>query len=227
MDVYAEETVRRRRNLVLCECKQWRRRVPQTVVHSFGNVVTDSGANVGYVVSAAGLQSGAFAAADRSNVRLVTWEGFQAEFEQSWIDHFFLPEITERLDALFSHTEPLIPRAFDDLSDEDKSAYLRLRDTTTRWVASDDVHQACRFSGGRYRSGRDHAPEQMAPRLDQMPAEVVDAVTYREFLEAVLLHGEAAIAGLSLGAPRVRRIACCRGGLSEWRVSPERAVAAA
>jgi hypothetical protein len=196
VDVYAEETVRGRPNLILCECKLWRSRVPQAVVHGFRNVVTDSGANIGYIVSTAGFQAGAFAAADRSNVRLVTWEGFQAEFEQSWIDHFFLPEITERLDALFSHTEPLIPRVFDDLSDEDQAAYLQLRDRYEAfgWLMTMFTTRAVEWRPMPQLPIRHRAPEQMVPQLDHMPAEVVDAATYREFLEAALRHGQAAIA---------------------------------
>jgi restriction system protein len=85
IDVYAEEEVKGRRYVLLCECKHWRTRVPQNVVHAFRTVCADVGANAGYVISTAGFQAGAFEAAKQTNVSLVTWEEFQAKFEESWL----------------------------------------------------------------------------------------------------------------------------------------------
>jgi restriction system protein len=41
IDVYAEETVDGRRYVILCECKHWRARIPQTVIHAFRTVMAD------------------------------------------------------------------------------------------------------------------------------------------------------------------------------------------
>src|SRR5258705_8303667 len=88
VDVYGEESIDGRRYTVLCECKHWKTHVPQTVIHGFRTVVADAGANLGYIVSSSGFQSGAFSAAELSNVRLVTWEEFQKEFTASWVQHY-------------------------------------------------------------------------------------------------------------------------------------------
>ncbi len=51
IDIYAEEQVRGRKYTIICECKFWQNRVPQNVIHGFRTVVSDIGANVGYVIS--------------------------------------------------------------------------------------------------------------------------------------------------------------------------------
>ena len=77
VDVYAEETVRGRKYTIACECKHWRSRIPQAVVHGFRTVVQEIGANIGYIISMEGFQSGAVAAGDLTNLKLVTWQEFQ------------------------------------------------------------------------------------------------------------------------------------------------------
>jgi restriction system protein len=84
VDVYAEEVVNGRKYIVICECKHWRANVPQAVIHGFRTVLSDLGANLGYIITTSDFQSGSFAASNLSNVKLLTWEGFQNEFEESW-----------------------------------------------------------------------------------------------------------------------------------------------
>jgi hypothetical protein len=84
IDVYAVDRTREPRLLVLCECKHWNSRVPQTVVHAFRTIVHESGAHVGYIVSSAGFQQGAIDSAEGTNVHLVTWEQFQQAFYERW-----------------------------------------------------------------------------------------------------------------------------------------------
>jgi hypothetical protein len=98
------------------------------VIHAFRTVVSDSGPNVGCVITTSDFQSGAFTAADLTNLRLVTWREFQAEFESTWIENYLRPEVTKRLDALMSLTEPLVPLPFHELSETMKREYLELRD---------------------------------------------------------------------------------------------------
>ena len=64
----------------LCECKHWQTAVPKTIVHGSRTVVTDSGANLRIVILLVGFQRGAYDAAEYSNVKLLTWEGFQQLF---------------------------------------------------------------------------------------------------------------------------------------------------
>ena len=86
IDVYAADSTREPRLLILCECKHWNSRVPQTVIHAFRTVVHESGAHVGYIVSSAGFQQGAIESAEGTNVHLVTWEQFQQAFYERWFD---------------------------------------------------------------------------------------------------------------------------------------------
>ena len=46
----------------LCECKHWKRAVPQEIVHAFRAVLGDAGAHRGFIISSIGFQQGAFEA---------------------------------------------------------------------------------------------------------------------------------------------------------------------
>lgn len=85
VDVFGKYTKSNPNEIVLVECKQWNSRVPKTVVQSFRTVVTDFGANVGYIISKKGFQSGAYEAADKSNVHLMTFEEFQKNFATRYL----------------------------------------------------------------------------------------------------------------------------------------------
>src|SRR5436190_7050177 len=76
IDVYAEESLKGRKYIILCECKHWKAAVPQGVVHSFRSVMADVGAHKGYIISSSGFQSGSREAAELTNVELTTWERF-------------------------------------------------------------------------------------------------------------------------------------------------------
>lgn len=43
----------------IVECKNWGNTIPQSVVHSFTTVMGETGANIGFIISQHGLQSGA------------------------------------------------------------------------------------------------------------------------------------------------------------------------
>jgi hypothetical protein len=107
IDVLATETIRGREYKTLIECKNWANRVPQHVVHSFRTVVADVGANVGYIVSRAGFQSGAYQAAEHTNVKLLTWHEFQEIFEQQWYWEFLTRYVVEHLEPLGDYLEPI------------------------------------------------------------------------------------------------------------------------
>jgi hypothetical protein len=112
IDVYAVESILGREVVVFCECKHWKAAVPQGVVHSFRTVVSDGGANTGYIISSSDFQSGARSAAEKTNVQLVNWEQFQLEFESSYYEHYFRSKLKEFVDPLCSFTEPLGPAPF-------------------------------------------------------------------------------------------------------------------
>ncbi|WP_280156394.1 restriction endonuclease [Piscinibacter sp. XHJ-5] len=79
-DVFARKPVGGHDFSIAVECKQWRKNVPQAVVHAFRSQVDDLGADAGYIVSAAGFQSGAYEAAENTSIRLLIWEQFLTKF---------------------------------------------------------------------------------------------------------------------------------------------------
>ena len=199
VDVYSEEVVKGRRYVLLTECKNWGRPVPKHVIHAFRTVVAETGANVGYIVSSSGFQSGAIAASELTNLRLVTWSEFQAEFEQAWIANHLLPAVWHRLDPLFSYTEPLVPRSFIEVDDATVEVLKGLREQYMEfgWLMmtfTPFMHEALDRRGGP--SGIPTLPIRPRASADlesSAPDAVLDAVGYREFLNAAVTYGESAI----------------------------------
>ncbi len=85
IDVHVVDDSRNPQQTMLFECKNWNRAISKNAIHSFRTVVSDSGANVGYFISRKGYQSGAKAAAESSNIILLTWEEFQEHFYDRWL----------------------------------------------------------------------------------------------------------------------------------------------
>lgn len=131
LDVYAEEELNGRKYSIVCECKNWRARVPQSVVHSFRTVIADIGANAGYIVSVSGFQEGAFNASGQTNVEIVTWEQFQSKFEKSWLEGFFTPSIVKfmcRTDIPTSGGDQTYDLWFSNLAQIDRDCFIRLKE---------------------------------------------------------------------------------------------------
>jgi hypothetical protein len=198
IDVYAEEAIKGRTYRILCECKHWKARVPQSVIHGFRTVVADSGSNIGYIVSSAGFQSGAMTAAELTNLKLLTWMEFQSEFEQSWFEQHLLPFVAERLDPLLTYTEPLLPPAFEQLDDAEKRIFLALKDKYDPfgWLMMKYTPYCHLHLFGRETPYENTLPlrRRIPPEYQKyVPDRVLDATGYREFLEAALEYGEQAI----------------------------------
>ncbi|MDT2006672.1 restriction endonuclease [Rhodococcus opacus] len=77
VDVYAVDPATSPELIYICECKHWSTPVPRTVVHAFQTVVAQHGAHLGLIVSRNGFQSGAYEAAQQTNIKLVNWFEFQ------------------------------------------------------------------------------------------------------------------------------------------------------
>jgi hypothetical protein len=84
IDVFAIEEIDGRTLRIAVECKNWQSAVTQEKVHAFRTVVMDMGCNLGLMVSRGGFQSGAYEAADRTCIELLTWEEFQQKYVRSW-----------------------------------------------------------------------------------------------------------------------------------------------
>jgi restriction system protein len=197
IDVYAEEGIKGRKYIILCECKHWKSRIPQNVVHGFRSVCSDVGANVGYIISVAGFQSGAIEAAEKTNVTLATWKEFQEAFEESWLESYFSPMITKALDPLLTYTEPLLPPWVSRLNEDDSRAYEALY---FKWL---DLGLVAMAFTTHYRQLMKGRPFPKLPVSDwilaeekrpyQIPAELAAITSYREFLTECIRIGEAVI----------------------------------
>lgn len=200
LDIYAEEIVRGRKYAIACECKHWKSRIPQTVVHGFRTVVQEIGANIGYIVSMEGFQSGAVAAGDLTNLKLVTWQEFQNVFEESWFEEFFTNKIDQKLDDLITYAEPFLPAWFEQMSDEDKAKYYSLKEKY-------DLFGMIMQSLGPYSRMFRKEPIPTLPLrarlkpdpiLSTIPDHILDETAYRELLDASVTYGETALAEFKL-----------------------------
>jgi len=196
LDVYAEEIVKGRNYTIACECKHWKNRVPQTVIHSFRTVVSDIGANVGYIISLNGFQSGSFTASELTNLELVTWHEFQAAFEETWFENHFSLQVDEHLDPLMTFAEPFLPSWFGDLPEPDKEEYMALK---RQYDLFGTVMQS--FAPYSRLFGKEGVPslplvDRLEPHelLETIPSQILQEVAYRELLEHALEHGRTAIA---------------------------------
>jgi hypothetical protein len=84
IDVYAQDTLSEYKPIIIVECKFWNKAVHQEIIHSFRTVVADFGANVGFIVSRNGFQPGSYAAAQNTNIRLVSLADLEKEYYSKW-----------------------------------------------------------------------------------------------------------------------------------------------
>lgn len=196
IDVYAEETLKGRKYTILCECKHWKAAVPQAVIHSFRSVMTDVGAHKGYIIASSGFQSGAFDAAEMTNVELITWDQFQNAFEPSWLENCFTPVITARLDPLMSYSEPFLPQWFPELPEADQAEFITLKEKfdPLGWFAMSMASYSRMFRQGSYPPLPLKDIPDPTGKFHGLPSEVLNATGYRELLDACLGIGEPAIA---------------------------------
>lgn len=112
----------------IAECKWWSEPIPKQVVHSFRTILSDSGANAGYIISKEGFQKGAHEAAENSNLNLLSFQEFQTEFRTRWLDG-----VVDELEALgyplrkfADPMESFFDNYVDKLSDDKKKEFSRL-----------------------------------------------------------------------------------------------------
>lgn len=130
-DVYAVDGTVSPPVSIIVECKHWRKRVPKNVVHGLRTVLSDSGVNLGFLVSTAGFQEGAKEAAVHSNLHLVDWSEFQRMFVDRWFRRYMVPRLMRESEALIEYTESINSRIFrqaDKLSNSKRRQFKTLRD---------------------------------------------------------------------------------------------------
>lgn len=126
VDVLAVDRSRPPFATYIVECKRWKRRVPQTVIHAFRTVVADSGAQAGFIVSEVGFQKGARDAVHKSNVTLLTWSEFQELFYERWV---------HARGATLRHAAEPLREFMHGLSDPIGSIVDRSDEAQTLWYA--------------------------------------------------------------------------------------------
>lgn len=89
IDVYVQDERASVRHVCLVECKWWETHVPQDIVHAFCTVMIGAGANIGFIVSKKGFQSGAHEAATATNINLLSFEELQKAYGNEWYRHQF------------------------------------------------------------------------------------------------------------------------------------------
>ena len=197
VDVFARDDSSDPRITYVVECKHWKSAVPQGVVHAFRTIVADCGAHQGFVVSSGGFQSGAYAAAETSNVGLLSWEEFQEVFASRWYHSHALPILRRELDPLVEYTEPINSRVFrkaETLPAEGRKEFIRLR-RQHRQLGS--VFMIAYFPLlGRSKPVlpplplREFLAEERGVRL---PDDLMEARTLRGFVDRLVAHARRAI----------------------------------
>ncbi|RKE77971.1 restriction endonuclease [Chryseobacterium sp. AG363] len=124
VDVYADEIINGRNYVILCECKYWGTNIPQTTIHGFRTVISEIGANIGYVITTSNFQSGAKEASANTNLILLTWESFQETFFESWYSKYFYNELNN---GLRINKDYYWVDWFDDLTPSDKAIYNNIK----------------------------------------------------------------------------------------------------
>ncbi|CDZ54396.1 restriction endonuclease [Neorhizobium galegae] len=126
IDVLAKETSDGIHNVVICECKNWKHNIPKEIVHAFRTVMHEIGANRGYIISRVGFQSGAYEAAEATNINLVTFQEFQELYFAKWYKAR-LWQVERRIGNFNTYYEPLGRPGFDLLeTDEERDAYVEV-----------------------------------------------------------------------------------------------------
>lgn len=193
VDVRAEDATASPPSLILCECKHWlTASVPKREVHAFRTVVADSGANMGFLIASGEFQEGALAAAERTNVRLVTWSAFQEIFKRRWFAAHFAPRLSEAggYSASFARPVLILPPWPEELDADWSEALARDR------PVGELVRELHRLQ--RDGTNRDDFMDSFLAALraakPELPVFVQEATTLRATLDALVEWCAAALA---------------------------------
>lgn len=206
VDVFAHDADATPDQTYLIECKRWRTRVPQTVVHSFQSVVDNAGANWGAIVSLSGFQRGAVTAARYSNVRLLTWPEFHDTFAPKWFEAFFTKTVFDITDPLIEYNEPINSRIFrkaDALPRNKRNSFIKLRERHHGLYIMCTMLSFLGLRPPTFANADRVAPialplrstlaSAIGPRA-VIPPQIVDATSYRELIAAIKVEVDAAVA---------------------------------
>ena len=186
IDVFACEKIGNRENIFVIECKNWNKRIPQTVVYSVRTVVQDVGGNTGYIISKKGFQSGAYEAAKLTNVKLLTWHEFQNLFEEQWRKVFFDNYIEENWRKIIDYSAPFFwPNWANELSEDKTNELRKLLYKMDDWGVLLLKLKSTRFFD---KSDLIHLPLNQYKFSKDFPPDLVDIIGYKELLKKLHIY---------------------------------------
>jgi hypothetical protein len=147
VDVYAVDEASVDRIQYIVECKNWSTAIPKTVVHAFATVMAETGANIGFIVSQQGLQSGAELYTNSTNIIGMTYLELQQRYLQLWWSRFFCPYVGDVADDLRQYIEPVN-------NFRERKVELLANDAKERFLALQERHAAFGMSMSLLNAGR-------------------------------------------------------------------------
>lgn len=107
VDVFATDKKSIGNITYIVECKNWGSAIPKTVVHAFTTVMQETGANIGYMVSQHGLQSGAEEYTHHTNITGLTYQALQERYFNVWWQRYFCVVAASAADSAHQYVEPI------------------------------------------------------------------------------------------------------------------------
>lgn len=198
-DVFAIDMQESLQTKYLVECKLWKNNIPQEKIHAFRTVMNDIGADTGIMISKKGYQSGVKDAASFTNVRVLTWREFESMFRMRWLRHYFCPEVSSTNKSLYKLTKNLLDTSvineIDRLNAPNQTRYY---ETSAKWYplalsmlpVAQLTHHSYMFS---FEDLETVALPIRANTNEALPADILDASSFRELLEAFKMHAQSAL----------------------------------
>lgn len=131
VDVFAVDEASVDKIEYIVECKNWNSAIPQTVVHAFTAVMHETGANIGFIVSKVGLQSGAVMYTECTNISGLTYLELQARYFRPWWYRHFCTHAAAAAEYVNQYVEPFNThrdRCLKRLKEPELAAFSALRD---------------------------------------------------------------------------------------------------
>jgi hypothetical protein len=105
VDVFAVDNESEDKIQCIVECKCWDTAIPQSVVLALTSVMHDSGANLGFIVSKHGLQSGATRFTEYTNIQGLTYQQLQERYFNVWWRRHFSVRVAAAAEYLNEYVE--------------------------------------------------------------------------------------------------------------------------
>ena len=187
VDVYAENNIENPKTIIIAECKNWTKKVPKTVVHSFRTVVNDYGANFGFIISKIGFQKGAYEAINKSNIQLFNWAEFQEYFTIKWIETIItsLDRIGKPLWYFTAPMQDFFDSELEKLSDSKKNKFFELSRKYSEFAFYSNKDYYLNYFTGDI----EYLDQAIDKRKETLPIEINCYSDYFYFIQDYCKHG--------------------------------------